>query len=89
MDLNKLLRLGAVLGMVAWVGAGCSLMQEAKDIAPDARVAVFQAPAKTLDLKAVPHGVYVLGVAEEAPRPVGGMVGLSLAFGDFNGDGKA
>lgn len=77
-----------LMGMLALAVAGCSLTSEVKDIAPDARIASSVSAPGTLDLRAVSQGVHLLGVAAENPGPIGGITGLSLAFGDFNGDGK-
>ena len=84
----RLLRHWAVISLLAWFCAGCSATPGVKDVAPDARVALMKAPPGTIDLKAVSDGVRLFGVSEDAPGPAGGMVGVSLAFGDFNGDGN-
>lgn len=85
---KKLLLELATLGLLAGAVAGCSLTADIKDIAPDTRVSRSEAPQGAIDLRAVSQGVRLLGVTEETPGPIGGITGVSLAFGDFNGDGK-
>lgn len=85
---NKLFHKLVAMSLVAGFLAGCSSITSEKDIAPDARVSRSEAPQGELDLRAVSQGVRLLGVSEEALGPIGGITGVSLAFGDFNGDGK-
>jgi hypothetical protein len=71
-----------------FASVGCRGPTEAKDIEPDVRLSGMRAKPGVLNLGAVPRGVRVLGISEEKVGPLGGIAGLSLAFGDFNGDGK-
>ena len=87
--IRTLLRLSVVLGVLPLMSLGCAFVSPVeKDISPDIRSSFFKAPTGTLDLRAVSQGVHVLGASQDAPGPAGGMLGIGLAFGDFNGDGK-
>lgn len=86
--IRTLLRLSVVVGVLPLMSLGCFFVSPAKDISPDIRSAFFKAPPGTLDLRAVSQGVHVFGASQDAPGPAGGMLGIGLAFGDFNGDGK-
>lgn len=86
--LLRRVRLMTMVIAVSGLLVGCPLGTEVKDIAPDIQTSYKAAPPEILDLRSVSEGVHLLGVSGENPGPVGGMVGASLALGDFNGDGK-